>query len=280
MAVIDISQFSKNYGNFTAVKDMNLQVEKGQIVGFVGKNGAGKSTTIRSMVNVLLPTKGSITINGLDSVRDAKKIKHFLSYMPGDAMFYGNVTCTELFKLCLAFSATDMEEVTRLAEYFELDMSKHIAELSLGNRKKVSIIQAFLKQGDIIVMDEPTSGLDPLMQERFFDLILKEKDKGTTVFLSSHNLSEIEKYCDQVVIIKDGVIVDILDMNNVKLQRRQIVSYTTKDQKSERFVFDGDVNDLMAKLAALDLESVEIKPETIEDEFIKYYKAGDNDGSI
>ncbi len=192
-------------------------------------------------------------------------------------MFYGNVTCTELFKLCLSFSSAEMDEVKRLATYFELDLSKRIAALSLGNRKKVSIIQAFLKQGEIIVMDEPTSGLDPLMQERFFDLIRKEKEKGTTVFLSSHNLSEIEKYCDQAVIIKDGKIVDILDMSEVKLQRRQVVTYTTKDQKTERFVFDGAVNDLMARLAALDLESVEIKAETIEDEFIKYYKAGEND---
>lgn len=277
MGVIDIAQFTKKYGKFTAVKDLNLTVEKGQIVGFVGKNGAGKSTTIRSIVNVLTPTKGTITVNGLDSVRDAKKIKHFLSYMPGDAMFYPNVTCTELFKLCLSFSPAEMEEVTRLAAYFELDLSKHIAALSLGNRKKVSIIQAFLKQGEIIVMDEPTSGLDPLMQERFFDLIRKEKEKGTTVFLSSHNLSEIEKYCDQVVIIKDGSIVDILEMSNVKLHRRQIVTYTAKDQKTESFIFDGEVNELMAKLAALDLESVEIKAETIEDEFIKYYKAGEND---
>lgn len=277
MGVIDIAQFTKKYGKFTAVKDLNLTVEKGQIVGFVGKNGAGKSTTIRSIVNVLTPTKGTITVNGLDSVRDAKRIKHFLSYMPGDAMFYPNVTCTELFKLCLSFSPAEMEEVTRLAAYFELDLSKHIAALSLGNRKKVSIIQAFLKQGEIIVMDEPTSGLDPLMQERFFDLIRKEKEKGTTVFLSSHNLSEIEKYCDQVVIIKDGSIVDILEMSNVKLHRRQIVTYTAKDQKTESFIFDGEVNELIAKLAALDLESVEIKAETIEDEFIKYYKAGEND---
>jgi ABC-2 type transport system ATP-binding protein len=277
MAVIDISQFSKNYGSFTAVEDMNLTVERGKIVGFVGKNGAGKSTTIRSMVNVLRPTKGSITISGLDSVKCAKKIKHILSYMPGDAMFYSNVTCMELFKLCLSFSDTEMEKVARLATYFELDLNKRIAELSLGNRKKVSIIQAFIKLGDILVMDEPTSGLDPLMQERFFDLVLKEKTKGTTVFLSSHNLSEIEKYCDEVVIIKDGKIIDILDMSNVKLKRRQVVSYKTKEQKAERFVFEGDVNELIAKLAALDLESVEIKPETIEDEFIKYYKTGDND---
>ncbi len=277
MSIINIAQFSKNYGKFTAVENMNLTVEKGQIVGFVGKNGAGKSTTIRSMVNVLTPTKGTITIGGLDAVKDAKKIKRFLSYMPGDAMFYGNVTCTELFQLCLSFSPAEMKEVEELAAYFELDLNKRIAALSLGNRKKVSIIQAFLKRGEIIVMDEPTSGLDPLMQERFFDLIRKEKEKGNTVFLSSHNLSEIEKYCDQTVIIKDGKIVDILDMSEVKLKRRQIVTYTTKDQNTERFVFDGEINDLMARLAALDLESVEIKAETIEDEFIKYYKAGEND---
>lgn len=276
MSIINIAGFTKKYGKFTAVENMNLTVEKGRIVGFVGKNGAGKSTTIRSLVNVLTPTKGTITVNGLDAVKDAKKIKGFLSYMPGDAMFYGNVTCAELFQLCLSFSPAEMEEVESLAAYFELDLNKRIAALSLGNRKKVSIIQALIKQGEILVMDEPTSGLDPLMQERFFDLLGKEKEKGHTVFLSSHNLREIEKYCDEAVIIKDGKIVDILDMKEVKLRRRQVVTYTTKDQQTERFVFDGEINALMARLATLDLESVEIKGETVEDEFIKYYKAGEN----
>jgi len=272
MAVIELEHFSKAYGKFLAVDDIGMSIEKGEIVGFVGKNGAGKSTTIRSMVNMIFPTSGKITIDGMDSVKDAKKIKNKLSYMPSDSAYYENVTSEELFKLCLKFSNEGIDRAHDLAAFFELDTKKKISELSLGNRKKVSIIQALLKSADIIIMDEPTSGLDPLMQSKFFDLILKEKEKGATVFLSSHNLSEIEKYCDKVIIIKDGKIVDYFDMRNVKIKHKQTVSYTTKDGISSSYEFSGDINSLISELSALDIESLEIKTNTVEEEFIKYYK--------
>lgn len=272
MAVIELEHFSKTYGKFLAIDDISMSIEKGEIVGFVGKNGAGKSTTIRSMVNMIFPTSGKITINGMDSVKDAKKLKHILSYMPSDSAYYENVTSEELFKLCLKFSSEGIDRAHELAAFFELDTKKKISELSLGNRKKVSIIQALLKNAEIIILDEPTSGLDPLMQSKFFEHILKEKEKGATIFLSSHNLSEIEKYCDKVIIIKDGKIVDFLDMRNVKIKHKQTVSYTTKDGVSKTFEFSGDINILVDELSALDIESLEIKTNTVEEEFIKYYK--------
>lgn len=272
MAVIKLEHFSKAYGKFLAVDDIGMSIEKGEIVGFVGKNGAGKSTTIRSMVNMIFPTSGKITIDGMDSVKDAKKLKHILSYLPSDSAYYENVTSEELFKLCLKFSNEGIDRAHELAAFFELDTKKKISELSLGNRKKVSIIQALLKSADIIIMDEPTSGLDPLMQSKFFELINKEKENGATIFLSSHNLSEIEKYCDKVIIIKDGKIVDYFDMRNVKIKHKQTVSYTTTDGNSKSFEFSGDINDLVDELSALDLESLEIKTTTVEEEFIKYYK--------
>ena len=272
MAVIELEHFSKAYGKFLAVDDINISIEKGEIVGFVGKNGAGKSTTIRSMVNMIFPTNGKITIDGMDSVKDAKKIKNKLSYMPSDSAYYENVTSEELFKLCLKFSNEGLDRAHELAAFFELDSKKKISELSLGNRKKVSIIQALLKSAEIIILDEPTSGLDPLMQGKFFELILKEKEKGATIFLSSHNLSEIEKYCDKVIIIKDGKIVDYLDMRSVKIKHKQTVSYTTKDGVSKSYEFSGDINSVVLELSKLDLESLEIKTNTVEEEFIKYYK--------
>ena len=272
MAVIELEHFSKAYGKFLAVDDINISIEKGEIVGFVGKNGAGKSTTIRSMVNMIFPTSGKITIDGMDSVKDAKKLKHIMSYMPSDSAYYENVTSEELFKLCLKFSNEGLDRAQELAAFFELDVKKKISELSLGNRKKVSIIQALLKNAEIIILDEPTSGLDPLMQSKFFDLILNEKEKGATIFLSSHNLSEIEKYCDKVIIIKDGKIVDFFDMRSVKIKHKQTVSYTTKDGVSKSYEFSGDINSLISELSALELESLEIKTNTVEDEFIKYYK--------
>ena len=272
MAVIELEHFSKAYGKFLAIDDISMSIDKGEIVGFVGKNGSGKSTTIRSMVNMIFPTSGKITINGMDSVKDAKKLKHILSYMPSDSAYYENVTSEELFKLCLKFSSEGTDRVHELAAFFELDIKKKISELSLGNRKKVSIIQALLKNAEIIILDEPTSGLDPLMQSKFFEHILKEKEKGATIFLSSHNLSEIEKYCDKVIIIKDGKIVDFLDMRNVKIKHKQTVSYTTKDGVSKTFEFSGDINNLVDELSALDIENLEIKTNTVEEEFIKYYK--------
>lgn len=272
MAVIELEHFSKAYGKFLAIDDIGMSIDKGEIVGFVGKNGAGKSTTIRSMVNMIFPTSGKITISGMDSVKDAKKLKHILSYMPSDSAYYENVTSEELFKLCLKFTSEGIDRANELAAFFELDTKKKISELSLGNRKKVSIIQALLKNAEIIILDEPTSGLDPLMQSKFFEHILKEKEKGATIFLSSHNLSEIEKYCDKVIIIKDGKIVDFLDMRNVKIKHKQTVSYTTKDGESKTFEFSGDINNLIDELSVLDIESLEIKTNTVEEEFIKYYK--------
>jgi len=277
MSVIEINNFSKNYGKTLAVDDISLSVEKGEIVGFVGKNGAGKSTTIRAILNMISPSKGYIKINGLNSVNDSKQIKERLSYMPSEASFYEKLLVADLFKFCLKFSDEGFEYAEELANYFELDMNKKISELSLGNRKKVSIIQALLKKAEIIILDEPTSGLDPLMQNKFFDLLSKEKEKGVTIFLSSHNLSEVEKYCDKVAIIKDGKIVDFLDMKNVKIKRQHKVSYTTDDGKNESFDFDGDINELVAKISLLKLESLEIKNKTIEDEFISFYKDGEQD---
>lgn len=272
MSIIELEHFSKFYGKFQAVNDIGIAIEKGDIVGFVGKNGAGKSTTIRAMVNMLFPSSGSITIDGLDAVRDAKKLKAKISYMPSDSAYYDNVTSEDLFRLCLKFSDSGMERALELAQYFELDPKKKISQLSMGNRKKVSVIQAILKNAEIIILDEPTNGLDPLMQSKFFDLIFEEKSRGATIFLSSHNLSEIEKYCDKVIIIKDGRIVDYLDMRNVKVRHKQTVTYTTKAGDTKTFEFSEDMNTLVAKLAMLDLESLEIKNNTVEDEFIKYYR--------
>lgn len=270
--VISIKNFSKSYGSFKAVKNLNLQINGGEVFGFVGKNGAGKSTTIRSIINLIHPTEGTIEVLGMDSVKMSKAINAKVSYVPSESVFYDNVTSMELFKFCLKFTNSDMDRVNELAEYFELDLNKKVSDLSLGNRKKVSLIQAFLKDSEIIILDEPTSGLDPLMQNKFFSLILKEKSKGKTIFLSSHNLSEVEKYCDRVAIIKDGELVDLFNMKDVKINHKQIVSYTTKDGQNFSYDLEEDINALIKKLSKLDLESLEIKSKTVEDEFIEYYK--------
>ncbi len=277
MSIIEIKDFSKSYGKYLAVDKLNLAIEKGEIVGFVGKNGAGKSTTIRCMMNVLFPTKGTITIDGMDSVRDAKKIRKVISYMPSEAEFSESITAFELFNFCSKFTKHGLDKALELARYFELDPHKKIGSLSLGNRKKVAIVHSLIKESKVILLDEPTSGLDPLMQEKFFDRIQKEKEKGTTIFLSSHNLSEIEKYCDKVAIIKDGKLVNFLNMANIQIERKKIVSYKTKTGEAKSYVYEGEINELIKELSELDIDMLEIKNSSVEDEFIKYYKEDDHE---
>lgn len=275
--MIKVKDFTKKYGNFVAVDDISFTVNENEIVGFVGKNGAGKSTTIRSIMNMIFPTSGDITINNLDSVKDNKEIKEFTSYMPSDINFYDNLKVKDIFNFCLKFSNKDYKEVEDLAKYFELDLNKKIYELSTGNKKKVSIIQALLKDNKVIILDEPTNGLDPLMQKKFFDLILKEKKKGVTIFLSSHNLGEIEKYCDRVLIIKSGKIVETIDLNNKNKDVKYIVSYEDKKHNKEKYQYEGNINDLMNKLSKLDLIDLEVRKKTIEEEFISYYEGDNNE---
>lgn len=272
MSMIQVSHFTKMYGNFKAVDDISFQIEPGEIVGFVGKNGAGKSTTIRAMMNFIQPTEGTCILCGLDSVSQSKEIRHTVGYMPSDAMFYQGITAKEIFTLCTKISHVPFEEAETLCQYLELDMTKPISTLSLGNRKKVSIIQAMLKESKLLILDEPTSGLDPLMQERFFELLLAKQKQGGTIFLSSHNLSEIEKYCDRVLIIKDGKLIEQLDMKHIQLQQGQVVSYETKDGESTTFTYNGETNDLIEKLSQIDLAHVEIRNQSIEDIFIQYYQ--------
>ena len=270
--MIRVHNFTKYYGKFKAVDNISFEIAKGDIVGFVGKNGAGKSTTIRSIMNFLSPTTGECSINGLDSIKDAKKIREFTGYMSSDSAFYGNITCKELFKLCVKLSGVGFDEAEELSKYFELDMNKKMSELSLGNRKKVAIIQALLKNSELLILDEPTNGLGPLMQEKFFEIILEKNKKGATIFLSSHNLVEIEKYCNRVLIIKDGQLIDDIDMINNEIKRTQVVTYKTKTGEDKTYDFDGDINDLIKELATVDLSKLEIKNKSVEDEFIKYYR--------
>ena len=272
MNAIEIIDFSKNYGNVQAVKNLNLNIEQGKIVGFVGKNGSGKSTTIRSIMNMIFQSSGTINVLGLDSIKDAKMLKEKIAYVPSEANFQNNITAYKLLKFCLQFANEDESKVRELAEYFELDLTKKISDLSLGNRKKVSLIQALMKDSEIIILDEPTGGLDPLIQHKFFQLILKEKEKGKTIFLSSHNLEEVEKYCDKVAIIKDGELVDYLDMALVSLDKHQTVSYETRDGKKVDFNLDKDINEVIKELVKLDLTYLEIKNKAVTDEFIHYYK--------
>ena len=275
--MIKVKNLTKKYNDFIAVNNINFNINKGEIVGFVGKNGAGKTTTIRCIMNMLFFSFGEIKIEGLNSVTDTKEIKNILSYMPGESLFYESIKVIDLLKLVLKFSKKNEKEIYELSNYFELDINKKINELSLGNKKKLSIIVALLKNHKILILDEPTNGLDPLMQKKFFKLILKEREKGVTIFLSSHNLNEVENYCDRVIIIKNGKIVKEVDMLKARKSLKQMITYTLKDGTKKKYEFAGNINKELKKLTNLDLSLLEIKTKSITEEFINFYESGEKD---
>ncbi len=273
--VMRVSNFTKKYGKFTAVNNISFELNRGEIVGFVGENGAGKSTTIRCITNMLFPTSGSISVLGLDSVNDAKLIKSKITYLPGEIEFYKGITAKELFKLNSYFEPASFAEAIQLSEYFGLNTEKKVSALSLGNRKKVAIVLTLMRDSELIIMDEPTSGLDPLIQSKFFRIVLEMVEKGKTVFLSSHNLSDVEKYCHRVLIIKDGEIVDNIDMTGQSMQNGQICRYVTKDGEEHSFAVKEDINNLIRKLSKLQLKSLEIRDKSVEENLLHYYGRGE-----
>jgi len=203
--VIEISHLTKSYGKNRGVIDVSLQVKEGDIFGFIGPNGAGKSTTIRSMLGFLKFKEGSIKILGMDSVKDREKILKEVGYMPSEAWFYNTMKVSEVIKYAADVRGIDCsKEAEMLCERLKVDKNKRIKELSLGNRKKVSIVCAMQHKPKLFIFDEPTGGLDPLMQRTFFELINEYVDKGTTCLLSTHVLSEVNKYCRNAAIMREG----------------------------------------------------------------------------
>lgn len=203
--VIEIRHLTKNYGKSRGVIDVSLNVKQGDIFGFLGPNGAGKSTTIRSMLGFLKINEGSINILGMDSVRDHEKILREVGYMPSEAWFYDSMKVKDVIKYAADVRGLDCsEEAQMLCERLKVDTNKKIKQLSLGNRKKVSIVCAMQHKPKLFIFDEPTGGLDPLMQKKFFELINEYVDKGATCLLSTHVLSEVDKYCKNAAIMRDG----------------------------------------------------------------------------
>ena len=222
MNVIEINHLTKNYGKARGITDITFQVEEGEIFGFIGPNGAGKSTTIRTLLSLIYPTSGSAKIFGMDSVKYAPEIKKQIGYLPSEVFYYDNMKVMDLLKYSASFYKKDCRKrIKELAEIMDLDLTKKMDDLSLGNKKKVGIVQGLLHEPKLLILDEPTSGLDPLMQQKFFELLELENKKGATILFSSHILSEVQKLCNRVAIIKEGKLVTVekirtLQENNYK----------------------------------------------------------------
>ena len=290
---ISVKKLTKFYGSFKALSNVSFSVNEGEVFGLIGPNGAGKSTTMRSMLNFIFPSSGNIQINGLDSKLEYLKIRSLIGYLPGEFTTYENMTGSEYLKHILYLRKMPDKEkyAKKLAKNFDLDLNKKAKNLSKGNKQKIGIIQAFCHEPDILILDEPTSGLDPLKQQVFDDLILEYKQKGRTIFISSHVLPEVEMLCDRVAIIKDGKIVAENTMSKLKsmtMNRFEVVFKKEIKEKSfgksigvknimksgEKYIFDieGDVNRFIKKITENKVTSFKSIEPDLEEIFLSFYK--------
>ena len=289
---IKIERFHKNYGPNPAVEDLTLMVEQGEVFGFLGPNGAGKSTTIRSLLNFLTPSDGKISIFGLDSVKNSVEIKKHIGYLSGDISLYGSMSGLQLIKYLTRLGRnTDWNYVEILASRLQISLDTKIGTLSRGNKQKIGLIQAFMHQPDLLILDEPTSGLDPLMKQFFFKMVLEMKDMGNTIFISSHDLNEVQTICDKAAFIKSGKLIGIENIkedfdfsmrrytatfdqpvNPKEFTNISSVSDIAQSENKLTVTVSGNVSDFLSKLS--DLHPVDLSEEdtSLEDIFMKYYK--------
>ena len=271
-SAISIQNLTKYYGKHKAVDGLSLNVERGDIFGFLGPNGAGKSTTIRSLLGLIAFQEGDAEIFGMDVKTHRREILSKIGYMPSEAMFYPSMKVKEVIRFAADMRKLDCTaEAQMLCERLQVDQNKRIEELSLGNRKKVSIVCAMQHKPDLFIFDEPTSGLDPLMQAEFFKLIMEYNKQGTTCFLSSHVLSEIKKYCKHAAIIRKGKLICTDTVENLTRTNTKRIRMI-RDGKEEDFVFKGDLNQLFAGFAGHNIEDIVIEEPELDEIFMHYYE--------
>lgn len=289
--MIETKNLTKYYGKARGITDLSLKIDKGEIFGFIGPNGAGKSTTIRLLLSLIHASSGTATISGMDCFQDGKKIKEILGYVPSEVNYYDDMKVSDLFNYSSKFYKKDCsEQINKLTSRLGLDTTKKISALSYGNKKKVAIIQALLHSPKVLIFDEPTSGLDPLVQNEFFEILREEKSKGTTILFSSHVLSEVQKVCDRIAIIKDGKIMKIeqidtlrknkfrqveihyKDMTNIALYKDIKIKNSSVTGNSFSFLYTGEIHELLSKLAEdTKIENISIIEPPLEEIFIHYY---------
>lgn len=293
MYAIETINLTKYYGKNKGISNVDLKVEEGEFFGFIGPNGAGKSTTIRTLLNFIYPTSGSASILGMDIVRESNKLKENVRYVPSEVNYYKHMKVKDILNYADTFNKEkDSERLDKLCEVFEVDTKKLVGDLSLGNKKKIAIIQALLSKPKLLILDEPTNGLDPLMQKRLFDVLQEENKNGTTIFFSSHNLVEVQKYCHRVAIIRDGEIIEVKNVEElVGINVVRVTIKTDEEIKSlvntkgmaninsqdneTSFLYTGDINKLIKELSKYNLNELKIENPTLEDSFMSYYEEGD-----
>lgn len=286
MNVIETDSLTKYYGKNRGITDVNITVKQGDFTGFVGPNGSGKSTTIRTLLGLISPSSGSAKVLGRDVRTDSTDILSRIGYLPSETAFYSGARVRDILEYSARLRKKDCSrEAAALCTRLQLDLSRRISELSLGNRKKVGIVCALQHSPELYILDEPTSGLDPLMQQEFYALLRERNEQGATVFLSSHILSEVSRYCSRAVIIREGRVVasdtvEALGGSDVKrvtlkgadsLPQLEGIGAIARDGQSVSFLYRGDILLLIQALAGVSFEDVTVVDPPLDEVFMHYY---------
>ena len=272
--VIEIENLTKNYGKNRGINDVSFSIEEGDIFGFLGPNGAGKSTTIRTLLGLIKKDDGKAKIFGreIGSNKDFEYILKDVGYMPSEAMFYPEMKVSDTIKFAANVRRKDCDDEARmLCEKLQLDVNKKIEELSLGNRKKVSIVCAMQHKPKLCVFDEPTSGLDPLMQAEFFELINEYVKNGATCMLSTHVLSEVKNYCKHVGIMKEGKLLKVDEVSNITKTNAKKIKIV-RNGKLQEFIYKGDIKEIYKEIQGDDIDDVLIEDPSLDEIFMHYYQ--------
>lgn len=287
MDAIHTSGLTKNYGKSRGIIDVNLRVGEGEFFGFIGPNGAGKSTTIRTILGLIKSNSGTAKVFGKNMEKEKKEMLGEIGYLPSEAMFYPGMRVKDVISLSANLRKKDCKaEAEILCERLQLDTGKKVEELSFGNRKKVAIVCALQHNPKLCILDEPTSGLDPLMQREFFDILDEKNEKGTTIFLSSHILSEIQNHCTKAAIIREGRLIacDTVEalaktsakrihiQGNLDLSSLPGVRDYKRIEENYDFLYGGDINELLKVLSSKNIQDLTISEPDLEEIFMHYYE--------
>ena len=289
MFAIETNRLTKYYGKSRGIVDLELQVKKGEFFGFIGPNGAGKSTLIRVLLGLIKSSGGDARVLGLDIEKDKEKILEKVGYLPSETMFYPGMKVKDILKLSADLRKKDCsEEAKRLCERLQLDVTKKVKELSFGNKKKVAIVCALMHKPELLILDEPTGGLDPLMQREFFEILKERNEEGTTIFLSSHILAEVQRNCTRAGIIREGRVVacdsvealartnakKVQVQGNIEISELEEVRDFQQSENGATFLYGGDINQLVQVLAKQNIQDLTISEPDLEEIFLHYYSDG------
>ncbi len=287
---IKIKDLTKYYGKTRGIENLNLEIHKGEIFGFLGPNGAGKTTTIRCMMNILIPTKGDIWINSEKISRMNNKVRDNIGYIPENLALPDYYTANEFISYVESMRGKPASRKKELIKKFDLPYNKKIRELSKGNKQKISVISAFMHDPDVLILDEPTAGLDPLLQQEVYEMLIETKERGKTIFFSSHNLAEVQQICDRVGIIKDGFLVNVENIDDLSKKVPRILEarlkqvnpsilqnlgdnlLSTKDNEVKILLKQNDsIDKFLELLIPMGLEELAYPPGSLREYFMQFY---------